>query len=664
MAANQQFFLSKISHDSLIQYLLGSREPFLVDTQLRDQLEVADRAYFRENDLTTQEIRAKAANRVWDPTKFRNIQLPLTFAQVESAVAYQAGVFLQGVPMFGVVSDPQNQAAAMQLETLIGEQQKRGRWISQFQMTFRDMFKYNLGFTEVEWSTETVPQIDTDTTGTYGKNAANVRSVSWAGNYICRRDPYNMFWDRRCDPTDLHTEGEYAGYTEVWSGVKLKAYIDTHNGIGKQIPRMQEAMDSPVPNDYFIPQIVSELFQDKKDMLYPNWDAFVGISKERASGARYYRNYYEVTTFYARIIPKQHGMIVPQSGTPQIWSFKIVNAHTIIYAERQTNAHNNLPIICSQAMQDGFGYQTKSFSRNVEVFQHLGSALVNMDIASRRRAISDRTIYDPSRIAAKDINSENPSAKIPVRPSAYGKNVQEAVFPFPYRETEQGANIQLLGSVMNFSNIVSGQNPVRQGQFVKGNKTKKEFEDVMGNATGRDQLSSLIIEEQMMTPIKEMLKINILQYQTPATAYNASAKQAVKVDPVQLRQAVLSFKVSDGLIPSEKLISGDEWSVALQTIGTSPQIGAGYNIAPMFSYMMKVRGADLTPFEKPPEQIAYEQAVGAWQQTVLQLQKQNPTLTTFPPQPLPQQFGWNPSATPTGNVQQVSSNGAGSPSSA
>ena len=39
--------------------------------------------------------------------------------------------------------------------------------------------------------------------------------------------------------------------------------------------------------------------------------------------------------------------------------------------------------------------------------QDLSSALANSWIASRRRAISDRVLYDPSRIAAEHINSPN-----------------------------------------------------------------------------------------------------------------------------------------------------------------------------------------------------------------------------------------------------------------
>ena len=59
--------------------------------------------------------------------------------------------------------------------------------------------------------------------------------------------------------------------------------------------------------------------------------------------------------------------------------------------------------------------------------------------------------------------------------------------------------------------------------------------------------------------------------------------------------------------------------------------------------MMKTQGVDLKPFEKSAEQKAYEQAVGAWQQTVLEALKQGAAKEQLPPQPVPEQFGYTPS---------------------
>lgn len=195
---------------------------------------------------------------------------------------------------------------------------------------------------------------------------------------------------------------------------------------------------------------------------------------------------------------------------------------------------------------------------------------------------------------------------------------------------------------MRFGDIVSGRNQAQQGQFVKGNKTQHEYADVMAHANSRDQMVAMLYESQVFTPLKEILKINILQYQGGTTLYNKQAEQTIQIDPVQLRKAVLEFKVSDGLTPSDKLIHADAFQTSLQVLGSSPQISSGYNIAPLFSYLMKTQGADLKAFEKSPEQIAYERAVQSWQQVVMEAMKQGVAQDKYPPQPTPAQFNYQP----------------------
>jgi hypothetical protein len=227
-----------------------------------------------------------------------------------------------------------------------------------------------------------------------------------------------------------------------------------------------------------------------------------------------------------------------------------------------------------------------------------------------------------------------------VRPSAYGKPVGDSYYPIPFRDDQSAIIMQQTDQLVRMADRVSGQNPAKQGQFVKGNKTQSEFNTVMGNANGRDQVIAMLYEAQVFTPLKEILKLNILQYQGGTQLYNRETEQQITIDPVKLRKAVIEFKVSDGLTPTDKLIDTDTLQVAMQMIGSSPQIAAGYNVGPLFSYLMKVKGARISEFEKSPEQLAYEQALQAWQQTTLEMAKAG--VREFPPQPVPQQFGYQP----------------------
>jgi hypothetical protein len=652
---NTPVLLPRKTQEALIQY---HHQCYMLQTSnwnIRDQMRQIDLAYIRENDFTQENLRAKAANKYGDPTRFQNITVPVVMPMVEAAVTYQSSVFLTGHPIFGVVSNPQTMDAAMQMETVIEEQSVRGGWVRELMMFFRDGFKYNLAALEVNWDRVVTAALETDLA--FSTTQARPKEVIWEGNCLKRKDPYNLIFDTRVAPSEIYWRGEFAGYTELMSRIQLKQFVNSLPD--KMVDNVIAAFESglgfsgisstDMQGGFYTPQINPNALLDRDSRGTTNWMAWAGIAGSQSNIK--YKDTYEVTTLYAKILPADFGMKVPAQNTPQIWKFIYVNHSVLIYAERQTNAHGYLPMLFSQPLEDGLEYQTKSLAQNVQPIQDVTTALMNSNIAARRRAISDRGIYDPSRISEAHINSDNPAAKIPVRPAAYGKPVQEAYYPIPFRDDQAGIIMQDIQQLLQMGNVITGQNPVRQGQFVKGNKTQHEFQSVMSNANGRDQMTSMLLEAQVFTPLKEILKINILQYQGGVSLFNREKQQVVKIDPVALRKAVMDFKVSDGLTPSDKLINSDTLQVAMQVIGSSPQIAAGYNLAPMFSYFMKTQGGRIQEFEKSPEQMAYEQALQQWQlamQTVsesfkgMEPAEVQKLMQQLPPQPQPQQYGYNP----------------------
>jgi len=110
----------------------------------------------------------------------------------------------------------------------------------------------------------------------------------------------------------------------------------------------------------------------------------------------------------------------------------------------------------------------------------------------------------------------------------------------------------------------------------------------------------------------------------------------VQVDPVELRKTAVGFKVADGLLPQQKQMHSDEFAVALQTIQSTPALQQGYDVVPLFSYIMELRGLEgLEYFEKSPLQLQYEQALAQWQQVAMEAIKagqQSPPQPQMPPE--------------------------------
>lgn len=644
MAITQPFSVTKKSQEGLLEFHKYALRALDKASTLRSYLESIDRAYLREDDASSEHLRARQANSAGDKDKLQNITVPVIRPQIDAAVNYQAAVFLQDYPLFGVISAPQFINEAKQFQAVIEENSIRAGWSRELLLFLRRAFRYNLAPLEVSWDRIATAAIETNiadaTTG-----QGRPKQIIWQGNVLRAWDLYNTYFDSRCLPYDIPANGEFVGHTQLMSRTALTTFISKLAILGKLIENIPAAYNSGKegsPNyTYYMPNLNPDSGFTISDRVGEDWDGWAGLRARSMGGVEInYKNLYEVSTEYVRIMPVDFDIKAPSPKTPQVWKIIWVNHSVPIYVERQTNAHEKLPVLFAQPYEDGLGYQTKSLAKDAQPFQDVASGLMNAVMAGRRRAATDRVLYDPSRVSEQHINSSNPAAKIPVRPSAYGKPVGEAVFPFPFRDDQAGIAMQEIQAVVQFGNVLLGQNQARQGQFVKGNKTDGQWDTVMSNATSNDQATALLLEAQVFTPLKEILKLNILQFQQPGTYYSNSQQTQVDVDPLALRQAIMNFKTTDGLLPDEKVMSTDTLKVAMQAIASSQPLSGAYNIGPMFSYIMKTENVDLTPFEKSPQQLAYEQAYNNWVMLAqMALQKGTPFQT---PAPLPQQFGYDP----------------------
>lgn len=581
---------------AVVRYITNCVETLGSMWNMRAQFLYRDQVYYREVDRSAEQTKAMLANMAGDPTKYQNPIVPVVMPQVESALAYLGGVFLTGYPIFGVTASPEDVDKALQMETIIAENSTYYGWVRQLIMFMRDCLKYNFGVLEVEWKKKKIYSLITDP-------AANLRDGSqketlYEGNCLTRVDPYNFIWDRRVlNPVELPSEGEFAGYTKVMSRIALKKLLlDLPSEFTMNAKKAFESGNADITlngNDswYYVPQVNPASFLSAGNGALPttNWMSWA-MDGNKTDGIRY-NNMYEVTYLYGRLIPSDFSLRVPQRNQPQIWKFILVNRRVLIYVERCTNAHNLLPIMIGQPNEDGLGYQTKSFLDNAMPFQQMSTAAWTAIIESKRRLVFDRIFYDPSRVRKDDIDRVGAVGRIPVKQSAYGKPVGDAVYAFPYRDENSSAMMQTAQALTEMADIANGQNRVDRGQFQKGNKTKTEFQTTMGNSNSRQQMQALGLEYQVFVPLKEMLKLNILQYQASTTMYSRSSKAPVEIKPQDLRKASMAFTLSDGLLPSDKLLSMDLLQVFMQTIQTSPLMQAEFDMIGAFAYWCKMQGA-------------------------------------------------------------------------
>lgn len=101
MAANTPITnITKQAQNNLIEYYKTCRTNVQSTWDMRNRMQQIDKIYQRELDYTQEQIKARAANRAGDPTKYQNVIVPVVLPAVESAVTYQSSVFLTGIPLF------------------------------------------------------------------------------------------------------------------------------------------------------------------------------------------------------------------------------------------------------------------------------------------------------------------------------------------------------------------------------------------------------------------------------------------------------------------------------------------------------------------------------------------------------------------------------------
>ena len=627
---------------NFLQYAKSFAENCQGIGEFRTLLEFRDRAYQMQLDQTAQRYQEM---RKWltgsAKRKIGELQVPIIMPQIESATAYQTGVYLSSYPIFGVVSTAANMSAATQFETVMANHSIQYGWARELIKVFRDGFKYNFGIAFTHWKKTKVSHVTTSTDIDKAGLAA-IKTDTYGGNCITRIDPYNCFMDMRVDPAKHHQEGEAFGWNQIMSRVTFKRFVN--NLEPGKTTQLREAFESNYqgasgnsysPLDYYLPIVNPYLNVNQLQMQGVNWMAWSGLDPRSSARAGQeainYKSFYLVSYFICRACPSDFGKYTPgTSNIPTMYFGIIVNWQYVIYVEEIISATDDLPVFIMQPNEDGLGYQTQSMLDTALPFQDMSSALWNISLESKRRLVFDRLIYNERFINKTDIDPASAVARIPLRNASQfkGDDIGKAVYQIPYREDNSSSNLQMSEMISGMADVAAGQNKVDRGQFQKGNKTKTEFETTMGNSSARQQLTSITIEHQFMTPLKETLKGNLLLNQAPGTFLDRQERAEVTVDPVAMRKSLLEFRLTDGLLPAEKMLNSELMMVFIQTAQALPTVMTEYDVMGMFIYWMKLRGASwVDEFKRDPAQ----------QQQFLQMYKQTSQAeNSLPPEQTPQ----------------------------
>lgn len=618
--ATSERIVSPEAQDSLVRYVNTCCEQFNRSTDFRSKMEAIDIAYarYRESVDENQDGQADVFGIQQCGVGLNDVEVPIVVSQVDSFVGYLADVFLSGYPIFPIVSTPKYRKQAEQLEAIIDNHMTLSGAPRQILLSLKDGIKYNFFGLENDWCP--VSQYSVLTSYRDIESGPQAQKSFKYINKPTRRDPYNILWDETVAPGDVAFHGEWAGYIEIISRVELKRRLSYYKATpyGYNTSQAMFTMSnvnaiSTSANFYKDSPQISSLVARKSPRDYGVTDWVAWLNNQRSKAGKLYQGKYESVTIYARIIPAEHKLRVPNAEEPQVWKLIVINNQRLVYAQRIISAYDLLPMFIGQPIEDGFGIQTQGIGELEIPFQDAASTLLSIRFNAARRAVSDRAIYDPNAISSADINAPVPAPKIPLRQNfLIGTKTFDQIYksiPFEAKGTE-GA-VQDLSLLLGMSDQLSGTNKPRRGEFQKGNKSVREWTDTMEGSDNRLRLPALTLEFQTFMPLKESIKMNIIQYEQPGIYMNYNTGEPFDITETNLeeiRKLSLQFKVADGYTPKSKIASTDVLSAGIQTLSSSQPLAValGPALPKMFTHLMSlggVKGLD----EYLPEETAQTQ---------------------------------------------------------
>ena len=609
--------LSRNQQETICSYMRECWDMFPHD-ELRHRWAEIDRAVMRQRSIHEKLEEKKNG-------KMKPVVVPVVQPQTDTFVSQLTKIFISPGNMFQAVSAPENDEQTKAINALLRQHETVGAYAREFILWIRDASKYNLHAMEVSWASTTTRQYANSPLGATPSSAeAMVSSNPYYYNRLKRISPYNLFYDRTVDPAKVHEDGEFVGYHEQVNFPQIKKLMQesfSENTMNFSLALASGTAELDMvwdPSD-----TCTDPKGDPRATSSIDWVAFANTNAFQTEKNKEVKRGYILTTLYFRSTPSLLGIRGEKDDTIRVYKVLIVNSTNIIYFGEQTAAHGYFPIVMGQPVEEGLSLQTPTFVENVKPIQDLVSTLHTSRVADLARALSDRGIYDPLLVDGKFMNSANVTAKIPLKPYGQGRQmIGQAYYQIPYRADAAASLMQEAQLVTRYGEDIGGLNPVQRGSFVKGNKTLGEFQTIMGNADDRMFVIGLMIEVQSLTPIKEMLKSNILQYQGPATVFDSITKKEIDVNPATLRQIQFAFQIADGLKPTSMLANSDNLATALQFIAQSPQLQQSYDLVKLFAHIYNTKGAvDLesfrlqTPFvQQAPQQPPQPGQAGQVQQ--------------------------------------------------
>lgn len=477
-----------------------------------------------------------------------NVQPPVLLEQTEGIVAYLSSLFLARSPIFTPMAIPEKQVETDLIERVLLSYQNEGSWVAEEIQAYRNVTKHNLVATKAGWRTEALSDA-----------VARPYSVRMDGIDVQTYSLYDCIWDTSVLPKRFQYDGMFFQhnqyYTEENIALQLSRLPSRDAFYSKTLERLianLSAKDSDKLRGVNASKTHSRIeplktldslngFQSGlKSKGAVDWAVELGLEDDAATGAFSGGltdfDGYKLSETYIRATDKQLGYTTSTSSRYNVYKIISLNDSPLTITKLDLNFFE---VILAQGIVDDFGYTTKSIVEPTVMYQDIASSLIRAKLASSRRSIHDRAIFNPAYIKNSDVTSPVDGAKIPIRKSQwYNPNaLNEAYREIPFSDRTADTLISDANLFMStLPSAATGLSEFRRGP-VKGNRSKGQFELESAAADGRAYLLAQTLESTRSAKMRKTIRALLLTH-TP---------QENRIKWEELRDH-LDFRITDGLV--------------------------------------------------------------------------------------------------------------------
>jgi len=592
---NKELAFGTQGHESLAKKLQTriklSRDRFSDAHAQMAKNEEQFRAYIptQEADATRKAVRSNSGL-----PQYTTIEIPYSYAQVLATHTYITSVFLGRDPIMqysGRHGESQQQEQC--IEALMAYQMQQS--MVQMYIWMLDPGKYGYGVVGHYWDEEIIRVrtreeqqasfMGMPIPGIKPKMVDVVKEIpGFTGNRLYNVRPQDFFPDPRVSMSQFQ-RGEFcARYVELtWAEIHAGGRSGKYFNIGP-LKRKEYAGENSGGADLQRDQgssAVSDL---------PNAHIEGQSLDDDGAKSTYVIKGHEI---YVRLIPKDWKL--GKEDREEIWVFTRSLGGVVIGAQPLPNFHGKFPFDILEDEVDGYNLFAKSGLEQMKPLNDVMTWLVNTHFYNVRASLNNQFVVDPSMIVMKDFESGAPGKLLRLKPSAYGRDVRQAISQLPVGDVTR-THINDMQMVAEMIQRATGVNDNIMGMVNAGGR--KTATEVRGSSTfgiNRLKTKAEYFSAMGFMPLSQKLLQNTQQFYDIERKYRIVGDLAqyspgfVDVTPESIA-GFFDFVPVDGTMPVDRYAQANLWQSLFGQMRNFPQIMQTYDIAKIFGWVGNLAG--------------------------------------------------------------------------